>query len=420
MEICPSYYEASVTRPPSQPSLKGDETADVCVIGGGFTGMSCALQLALAGRKVVLLESELVAWGASGRNGGQFIKGYSTDNLQGHAKAAGVDEKFLFDLSLQAIDLLRRRVRDYQIDCQLKQGYMLAAIKAKHCLELEERRKKLQSYGYDTCLLDSTETRNIISSRRFCGAMFDENSGHLHPLKYALGLAQAAIMAGVKVYENTKAVGISQKNNKITVMTNDGAVICNQAVLAGNAYQENIIPRLRARIMPVGTYIAATEDLGEAADNLITNGAGVCDMNFVLDYFRCLNQRMLFGARVSYSNIPPSNLKENVRARMELVFPQLSDKKIEYIWGGLVAITQNRFPDIGRHDKNIYYAQGYSGHGLAMSGFAGAVVADAIIGDSEKFDVFSRIRHRPFPGGRMFGRPLLVLGMLYYRLRDLL
>ena len=368
---------------------------------------------------MVLLESAVIAWGASGRNGGQFIHGYSTGNLAACARDANVDEKTLFDLSLQAINLLRQRVRDYHIDCDLRQGYLLAAIKPRHCREMEQWQKTLAGYGYATRLLDMLETREIIATRRYCGSLFDENSGHLHPLKYALGLAKAAALADVKIYENTQATGFSRKNGGFRVTTGNGTVRCDNAVLAGNAYQGNLIPSVCEKIMPVGTYIGATAPLGEAADKLIANGASVCDMNFVLDYFRNTpNTRLLFGARVSYSNITPRDLKACIKSRMKLVFPQLAEEKIEYAWGGAVAITQNRFPNIGRHGENIYYAQGYSGHGLALSGFAGTVIADVIIGESEKFDIFSRIRHRPFPGGPLMRTPLLVLAMLYYKMRD--
>jgi gamma-glutamylputrescine oxidase len=401
--------------------LTGEVHADVCVIGGGFTGLSCALELAQAGRKVILLEAERVGWGASGRNGGQCICGYSTDALAGPARQAGVTEKYLFDLTREAISLLHARRQQYSIDCDWRSGYLLAAIHARHCRELEEHANTLTNrYHYPLRLLDLPETRAAIASRRYCGAMVDEQSGHLHPLKYVLGLSNAALASGVRLHEQSPALSVVDMGNNIEVKTAAGMVCCRQVVFAGNAYLE-IAPRLRTRVMPASTCIGATAPLGAAAaENLIANQRAVCDMNFVIDYFRCsADTRLLFGGRVDYANRTPSDLAGCIRQRMEKVFPQLIGEKLDYVWGGAVAITINRFPDIGRQGNNVYYAQGFSGHGVALSGFAGKILADAIVGDTEKLDVFSRIRHRPFPGGNTFRTPLLVLAMLYYQLRDL-
>ena len=417
-----SYYEASVSRPPQKPTLQGAVRADVCVIGGGFTGLSCALELARRGQKVVVLESERVGWGASGRNGGQMIYGYSTDDLRAAAKQADVSEKYLFDMSTEAVSLVRQRVSEFNIDCDLRMGYFLAAIHRRHCHWLDERMRKLsEDYNYHVRVLDATETRERIASRRYCGALEDDNSGHLHPLKYLLGLLQAAESAGAEIYEQTSALSAEETADGAKIKTAEGEVSCRAMVFAGNAYLDIAPPRLRSRIMPVSTYIAATSPLGEReAENLIS-GHSVCDMNFILDYFRCsADSRMLFGGRVSYANREPADIAHTIRQRMIRVFPQLSEAQIEYAWGGSIAITINRFPDIGRHGRAAYYAQGFSGHGLAMSGFAGKVIADAVAGDSEKFDVFARVRHADFVGGRYLRTPLLVLAMMYYRLRDIL
>ncbi len=419
----PSYYEASAQRPPLSPPLAGETRADVCVVGGGYTGLSCALELAKRGRDVALLEGECIGWGASGRNGGQFLRDFSGD-IKKPAAAAGVCEKTLFDFSLAAIDLLRARVREHKMDCDLRQGFLLAGLKERHRRELAELHKRLRAFGCETELLDAADTRAIIASRRYCASLYDKNSGHLHPLKYLLGLAQAAHGAGVRIYEQSRADGCDYSAGKLRVKTKSGAVLCAQAVLAGNAYQGEFIPQLRARIMPVGSYIGATRPLGEEkARRLIANGASVCDMRNVLDYYRITaDHRLLFGGRVSYTNLgaETAGLRASLRRRVAHVFPQMANEELEYFWGGSVAITINRFPDIGRYENDWYYAQGFSGHGVALSGFAGAIIAEAMAGDGEKFDVFSRVRHRPFAGGRLLRTPLLAAAMLYYRLRDLL
>lgn len=335
----------------------------------------------------------------------------------------GADEKYLFEMSLAAIDLLRTRIAKYNIECDVRQGHLLAALHARHCRELEKMADKMiNRYEYPVQILDTAETRAAISSRRYCGALADDNSGHLHPLKYTLGLARAAAEAGAVFYENTPATRVEETDEGVMIKTTEGEVRCRETALAGNAYLD-IAPKLRARIMPVGTYIGATAPLGEeTAGNLIAAGRAVCDMNFVLDYFRCsADSRLLFGGRVSYSNNQyPKNLPRAIRRRMTAVFPQIADVPLEYVWGGSLAITLNRFPDIGRRGRAVYYAQGFSGHGLALSGFAGKVLADAMRGDSEKLDIFGRARHTNFIGGERLRMPLLVLGMLYYRLRDLL
>ena len=419
-ELTRSYYEASAERPPPRPPLDGDIAVDVCVVGGGFTGLSCALELARAGKSVALLEAARLGWGASGRNGGQVLRGYSTDNLAAPAKAAGVGEKELFDMSMEAVHLVRDRIRQFNIACDWQDGSMLAAIHPRHCRELESMAGELARWNHPVQLLDAAETREHIASRRYCGAMTDDRCGHFHPLKYLLGLARAAADAGVKIYENTAAQSFSETESGAIVRAGKFNIRCEHLALAGNAYLD-IDRQLRARIMPVSTYIGATAPMTrDDADNLILERRAVCDMNFVLDYFRVsADHRLLFGGRVSYANREPRDLEKVIRQRMRKVFPQIGDAVFDYVWGGSVAITVNRFPDIGRHGRRAYYAQGFSGHGAALSGFAGKVMADAMLGDSGRLDVFARVRHADFVGGRFLRAPLLVAGMMYYRLRDL-
>lgn len=425
-----SYYEASAVRPPPAAALAGETAADVCVVGGGITGISCALRLAETGRRVVVLESRQVGWGASGRSGGQIIYGFSKSNLTAPAKQAGVSPAYLFNLAREACELVKERIAQYEIACDWQPGYATAATKPAHYRALQKEAEQLVGeFGYESvAAVPMHRFREIVTSRRYYGALTDSAGGHLHPLKYVLGLAAAAVAAGAALHENTEVVDVRDDGAQKTVHTADGGTVrCAQVVIACNAYNRfgttlnRRLGNLRGRVMPVGTYIAATEPLGDTAKTLITDGRCVCDSNFVLDYFRIsADTRLLFGGRVSYSTFQPSNLRALLQRRMVWVFPQLAEAKFAYVWGGFVAITQNRFPDIGRCGDGIYYAQGYSGHGMAMSGFAGKTIADAMIGDSERLDVFHRITHRNFPGGERLRMPLLVLAMLYYRLRDLL
>lgn len=418
-----SYYAASAHRVPDYPSLRGRQSADACVVGAGLTGSSCALELAERGYSVIVLEAERVGWGASGRSGGQIIPGYSCGEPALRRMLGSADARRLWEMSLEAVELIRRRVSQYGIECDLKTGHLHAAIKPRQMRDLEAWARALEEgHAYAGLeLWDRAAIQSRLASDRYLGGLFDSNGGHLHPLNYTLGLVRAADRAGARFHEGSRVLGISP-GARPTVTTAQGSVSCSFVVLGGNAYLGPLDPRLSARIMPVGTYIGATESLERGrADSLIRGNFAVADVNFVLDYFRLsADHRMLFGGRVSYSTVAPPNLAFMMKRRMLKVFPQLSDVAMEYVWGGYVGITRNRAPDFGRLADNIYYAQGFSGHGIALTGLAGKLMAEAVAGTAERFDVFTRITHRDFPGGALLRTPALVLAMAWYRLRDLM
>ncbi|MDO8700962.1 MAG: FAD-binding oxidoreductase [Undibacterium sp.] len=420
-----SYYEASVNRPAASASLGGRIVADVCVVGAGFAGLSAALELRAKGYSVTVLEAKTVGWGASGRNGGQAIVGYASDEAI-ESQFAPEDCRRAWHITVEALQLIRQRIADHAIDCDFVSGYMSVAVNEKKGRQLAQATVDLQRrYGYEMQAIAPKDIKNWIASERFHSGAFDPQSGHLHPLKYCLGLAAAARAAGVQIFENSPVVEIV-RGTKPVVKTAQGEVVCDFVVLAGNvyldAYGKAVAPELNKRIMPVGTYIVATESMGkERADALIRQRSAACDTNFVLDYFRpTADHRMLFGGRVSYSAATPFNLIASMRKRMLAVFPQLSDLDVPYAWGGFVDITMNRGPDFGRLGSNMYYLQGFSGHGLALTGMAGKLVAESIAGQAERFDLLAKIKHHPFPGGPLMRTPALVLGMLYYQIKDLL
>ena len=418
-----SYYTASVPVTRASPPLVGQTQADVCVVGGGYAGLSAAIELARRGYSVVLLEAERVGWGASGRNGGQAIVGHASDDAI-EQQLGAADAKRAWDVTVDGLQLLRQRIADYQIDCDFVPGYLSLAInrrKARALRAWQEAGERAYAYPHWRWI-DHADIGNWIASPRFHAGLHDALSGHLHPLKYCLGLARAARAEGVRIFEDSRVTGI-RRGTQPQVDTAAGSVRCDFVVLAGNVYLDGLVPALEPRIMPVGTYIVGSEPLSQGlADTLIRERAAVCDTNFVLDYFRLSrDNRLLYGGRVSYSTMTPPNLAQSMKARMRRVFPQLDPEiAIEYAWGGFVNITMNRAPDFGRVESNIYYLQGFSGHGVVLTGMAGKLVAEAIAGQAERFDLYARLKHHAFPGGRMLRTPALVLGMLYYRLRDLL
>lgn len=418
----PSWYAASAAPLPPQPRLEGELQADVCILGAGYTGLSAALELAEAGYRVIVLEAERIGWGASGRNGGQAIVGYGCEQDTLERLVGRADARRLFDFSREGMALMRDRIHRHAIACDWRDGHASVPIKPRQEQALKRWQAHMaEHYDYPMEWWDREQLRAQLASDRYLGAIYDPLSGHLHPLEYAFGLARAALAAGVRIFEHSRVVRL-ERGAAPVMHTDAGRVRCEFAVLAGNAWLRGVAPELESRIMPVGTYIGATAPLGEArARALIRNDMAVADVNWALDYFRLSrDHRLLFGGRASYSTLPPPNLRGTMARRMRRVFPQLADVDIEYVWGGYVDISLNRAPHWGRLAPNVYFAQGFSGHGVASTGLAGKVIADAIRGQAERLDAFARIPHRPFPGGRLLRTPMLVAAMAWYKLRDAL
>jgi gamma-glutamylputrescine oxidase len=420
----PSYYAASAAlgerhREP----LRGELRADVVVLGGGIAGCSAALHLAKRGYQVALLEARDVGYGASGRSGGQTIFGLAASQQALAGEVGRADAHRLFDLSIEALDLTQSLIRDYAIDCDYHANHVHVATKPRHLRELAEWARELhEEHGYSSVrLLDRDELQTHVRSKRYLGGLLDPRSGHLHPLKFTQGVARAAETAGVKIFEHSQVLRY-ENGAEVTVHTAQGSVRCAHLVLCGNAYIDGVAPSLARRILGVGTYIIATEPLAEERVRaLLPSNAAIADINWILDYLRrSSDHRLLFGGRVSYSAVQPAHLAESMRRRMLRIFPALSGVKVAYAWGGYLDITMSRAPDFGRLAPNVFYMQGFSGHGMSLTGLAGKLVAEAVAGTAERFDVFARIPHRDFPGGPLFRRPSLVMAMMYYRLRDLL
>ncbi len=417
-----SWYAASVDPLPRQPPLEGRLTCDVCILGAGYTGLSAALELAEAGYRVVVLEAQRIGWGASGRNGGQAIVGFGCgeEKLE---HLVGLDQaRRLFDLSREGLDWLHARLARHGIQAHWRPGHATVPLKPRQQRDVQAMVERFQThYAHPVEWWDRKRLRASLASDRYLGALYDAISGHLHPLAYALGLGRAALAAGVQIFEGTPVTHLV-RGAKPVFRTAQGEVNCEFAVLAGNALLQGIAPELEARIMPVGTYIAATAPLGEdGARALIGNDMAVADTAWALDYYRLSHDhRLLFGGRASYSGRAPRDLQAIMRRRIVAVFPQLRDTSLDYTWGGVVDISLNRAPHWGRLAPNLYFAQGFSGHGVVATGLAGKLIAEAIAGQSQRLDLFARIKHAPFPGGHALRTPLLVAAMGWYKLRDAL
>ena len=417
----PSYYAATANSLANHPELLGEISADVCVIGAGYTGLSAALHLAERGYDVVLVESERVGWGASGRNGGQICTAYnkSMDEIERLLGKEGAET--CWQIERDSKELIRERVNRHNIDCDLKWGYLHAAAKPSHMSWVNETRDEWARYGYeDTTVLDKSTLQERLGSDIYHGALWEGNAGHLHPLNYALGLARASVEAGVRIFENSSVISL-EHGSKPRVVTSKGSVKCRFVVTAGNAYLGKLLPSLYRRVMPVGSFMVATEPLSEErARSLICNNDAVSNTNFIVDYYRLsADRRMLFGGRANYSGYEPKDLFPYMRPRMLAVFPELADVRLDYAWGGNIAITLDRMPHLGSVGGNVFFAHGYGGHGVALSGICGKLIADAVSGTAGNFDVLARVRHQPFPGGPI-RMPMLALGMMYYRLKDIL
>ena len=416
-----SYYAATANPHGTYPRLTESIRADVCVVGGGFTGLSAALELAERGFKVALIEANRIAWGASGRNGGQINTGLRKSPQELIAKFGKQRGRALFDLAEEARSIIWERVAQHGIHCDLRDGNMLLASKPGDLPWMEEEIacfEREMDY-HKAKLLDSNAIRDEIASGIYHGGIKDTGGGHLHPLNYALGLAAAARADGVQMFEHSAATSVTENGGKITVTTAAGKVEAKYAVLGCNAYLGGLEPRIAGKIMPIANFVITTEPMPEAeARALIPSGSCACDTKFVVSYYRMTaDNRMLFGGGERYTTEEPADIPAFVKPYMLKVFPQLASKRIDYGWGGMLAITMLRLPHVGRIG-NVFYAQGYSGMGVAITGIAGKLIAEAMAGTAERFDVFAQIPHQTFPGGTLLRHPLLVLAMLWYVLRD--
>ena len=414
-----SYYAATANDTTDFAPLQGAQTADVCVSGAGYTGISTALHLAERGYNVHIVEANKVGWGASGRNGGQFSGGISGEERM--AKRLGQDgEKLIWEMRWEGQNIIRKRVQQYNIQCDLKFGHLDVAIKRRHLRELQEEHDRMERHNFPSefRMLSREETQEALGTNAYIGGLLNMDDGHLHPLNLCIGEARAAVSQGVTIYEQSQVLSI-EKGGRPKVITEQGSVSAEFVVIAGNAYHA-LERKLRGIMFPARSYIIATEPLSEELVELINpKDLAVVDGNFVLAYYRLsADKRMLFGGRCNYFGSDPEIIDKKMRLKMLKFYPQLAGTKIDYAWGGTMGIPINRVPQLGRTSPNVFYCQGYSGHGLNVTHLAGQIMADAVSGTFEQFDMFAKVKPIVVPGQHIFSRPMMELGVLYYHLRD--
>ena len=418
-----SYYAASKNWQTDYPKLEGDHHCDVAILGGGFTGVSAALRLIEHGYKVAVVEANRISWGASGRNGGQLIDGFVNDLYKFEKKVGKRGAEIAYQMGIECRDLVLERIEKHSIDCDLKFGFLDVAMNQGDIDDFHEwlEEKKENNYPHKMEFVTQENLKQHVGSDKYIAGVVNYGNGHLHPLNLCIGEARAIVDQGGSIFEQSQVKKIKHGENP-KLITETGVVHAKKIIIAGNAYLRKTEPKLAGAVIPAGSYIIATEPLSESlANELLPSDMAVCDQRVGLDYYRLsADRRMLFGGLCNYSGRNPKSIKGVLQPKMLNVFPQLSGKRIDYEWGGYIGISINRIPQMGRIQNNTYYVQGYSGHGLCPTHIAGNVIADAIVGDTERFDVFEKVKHIRLPGGLWFANPALALGMMWFRLKELL
>jgi gamma-glutamylputrescine oxidase len=415
-----SYYAATAHKQDARPALSGTETADVCVIGAGFTGINAALELAERGVSVIVLEAVRVGFGASGRNGGQIVNGYSRDLdviSERYGENAG---RVIGGLACEGGDIIRQRAEKYAIQCDVQPGMLITAFSARQMRALEHHVKVWGGHGFNQFeLLDKTGLTPHVTTNRYVGGLLDKRGGHIHPLNLVQGEAAAFESLGGRIFESSPVVSVDMEN--AVVKTAAGEVRAKTVLVCGNAYLQGVLPSLEWRVMPVSTQVMATEPLGDEALRLLPSNVCVEDANYVLDYFRrTADGRLLYGGGIIYGAHDTASITAKILPNMLKTFPSLKGAKIDYAWSGNFALTLTRFPQIGKLSPKVYFSHGDSGHGVTTTHLLARLLAESVTGDNTRFDVFSNLPYFPFPGGKLFRVPMTVAGSWWYRARDAL
>jgi gamma-glutamylputrescine oxidase len=426
-EEAESWYRATSHPPINGGRLLGTHHCDVAVVGAGVAGLNVAIELAARGYRVTVLEARQVGFGASGRNGGQVVTGFSKALSDVERLVGRDDTRRLWAMAEEGKHILKQRISDHGIACDYTPGYMYTAVKPAHVTFLKEMLSGWEAFGYGGARwLNAAETRELVDCPHYLGGIKDEENGHLHPLNYTLGLARAALAGGATIFEASAVTAINETSSGVVLRTADGEVRARHAVLCGNALlgpiSHAVAKHVNAQIVPVATYIIATEPMPEdRARAIIPGNIAVSDVLFVVNYYRrSPDHRILFGGGLDWSGMSLTDVRSRMERAMRHWLPGTSGLRTAFCWGGLVDMTQNMLPRLGRLSPNVFYVHGFSGNGLSMTGIAARITAEAIAGTAERFDVFARLPRLPFPGGPLLRQPIAVAGALWYKLKDIL
>ncbi|WP_010485493.1 NAD(P)/FAD-dependent oxidoreductase [Pseudomonas sp. S9] len=420
---CKSYYTATLNQETNYPRLQGQVSVDVVIIGGGFTGVASAVELAERGLKVAIVEAKKIGWGATGRNGGQVTGSLSADGAmrkQMRNKLGSEVDDFIWGLRWRGHEIIKKRIEKYSIACDLKYGHLHAAYKPAHMDDLKADYEEAvrRGMGDEVTLLDRSAVRNHLDSDLYHGAIKNMRNMHLHPLNLCIGEAKAAESLGALIFEHSEVLEIIH-GDKPAVVTAEGRIDAKQVLLAGDVYPQLEPKKLKGMIFPAMGGIVTTEPLGEVADQINPHDLAVYDCRFVLDYFRLTaDKRLLFGGGANYSGRDSRDIAAELRPGIEQTFPKLKGVDIDFQWSCAMGIVINRIPQLGKLSDNVWYCQGYSGHGIATTHIMGEVMANALTGTLEKFDTFAGCSHIKVPFGDVLGNPMLAVGMWYYQLLE--
>ena len=415
-EHAPSYYAASANWQTDYPKLEGDISADVVIVGGGFSGVATAVELCERGCKVALIEANRIGWGASGRNGGQIIGGYGSNPAAFRSSIGSEGVKVVENMGVECVDIIKARIEKYKIDCDLKWGYCEVGLKNRHM-------KAYRDWADDEPaikLLGRDELKEYVNSELYIGGYYREDWGHIQPLNLCIGEARAAESMGAKIFEQSRITSITY-GDQPKVYTENGSVKADHVILCGNAYMGDLVPYLDARVLPATSCIIGTEPLTEEQiQQTLVQDVAVCDSRTALDYYRLsADKRLLFGGLANYLGLDPVNVTGIMRSKMEKVFPSLRNVRIDYSWSGRMGISVRRMPQIGRiKNSHVLYISGYSGHGVAPTHMTGRILAEAVSGNTYRFDIMNKMFHMAWPGGKLLRRPFMALGMMWYKALD--
>ncbi|OEO23111.1 FAD-dependent oxidoreductase [Pseudomonas sp. J237] len=422
-ERCKSYYTATLNQETDYPTLQGQVSVDVVIIGGGFTGVASAVELAERGLKVAIVEANKIGWGATGRNGGQVTGSLSGDGAmrkQMRKKLGDEVDDFVWNLRWRGHEIIKQRVEKYSINCDLKHGHLHAAFKPSHMKDLQADYEEAvrRGMGADVTLLDREGVRGQLQTDLYQGAIKNTRNMHLHPLNLCIGEAKAAESLGALIFEHSEVLEIVHGANP-AVITAQGRIDAKQVLLAGDVYHKLEKKKLKGMIFPAMGGIVTTAPLGELADQINPHDLAVYDCRFVLDYYRLTaDKRLLFGGGANYSGRDSRDIAAELRPGIEATFPQLKGVAIDFQWSCAMGIVINRIPQLGKLSDNVWFCQGYSGHGIATTHIMGEIMANALTGTLEKFDTFAGCSHIKVPMGDVFGNPMLAVGMWYYQMLE--